>query len=153
MSEQNQKYLNIGTPEHPVTVWWSDTQPDRVHVTTGSPQFSDENGGKFGLRIVFSSNPKSADYNPGNFNRVARALRDAGIPAPAEVEVHPRHLRYRPQIIADAAAAAAAAETPLPKIESRESAETVTDPAEFGWAACEKCGCVVVSLEVHTCVA
>lgn len=157
MSEQ--KYLNIGNAEHPVTVWWSSTQADRVHVTTGDPQFTDENGERAGLRIVFSSNPRSADYNPGNFNRVARALDAVGIAAPATVAVHQRHLRSRNQVIAEAAAESAHAEASAALgdvaeqtqsvVMSTASGATVADPAEYGWAACPICSALVVDLEAH----
>jgi hypothetical protein len=98
-------YLTIGDdPAHKITVWWQESQPDRVHVTTGDPRFVDGEGGKPGLRVVISSNPKSADYNPSNFNRVARALRDAGISAPDDVPLHRRHIAERHAVIASVAA-------------------------------------------------
>lgn len=156
----NQKYLNIGNADHPVTVWWSPTQPDRVHVTTSDTQFTDENGEKAGLRVVFSSNPRSADYNPGNFNRVARALEGADIPAPSPVPMHPRHLRSRSQVIAEAAAEGAHAEATaaLGQIAdalssstmATSSGVTVQDPAEFGWSVCQACSAVVVDLQLHS---
>lgn len=159
MSEQ-QKYLNIGTAEHPVTVWWAAKQADRVHVTTGDPRFTDENGEHAGLRIVFSANPRSADYNPSNFNRVARALAAADIPSPAPVPLHPRHLRNRPDVIttvtsqqtADKAAATQDAEDAA-IADTANLADTTTDPAEFGWAACPRCASIVIDLDHHVCPA
>jgi hypothetical protein len=159
MAEQTPKYLSIGNADHPVTVWWAPQETDRVHLTTGDPRFTDEAGGRLGLQVVFSSNPKSADYNPGNFNRVARALADAGIPAPPEVPVHRRHLRYRSQVMADVAAAETATsaaeqlgEEAIPEA-GAPGAAGQTDPAEFGWGACDKCKAVVVDLEGHVCAA
>ena len=50
--------------------------------------------------MTFSSKFKSANYHPQNFNRVARALADAGKPAPAEVPEHDRRLKVRNTLIA-----------------------------------------------------
>lgn len=155
-----QTYLNIGTPQEPVTIWWAkDSDPTRIHLTTGDPRFADENGSRLGLRVVFSSNPRSADYNPGNFNRCARALADAGIDAPNLVPVHPRHLKQRSGVIAELAAqdAAAAADTALADVAggtdaaglTTASGVTVADPAEYGWATCPTCWSVVVDLDAH----
>jgi hypothetical protein len=155
-----QTYLNIGTPKEPVTIWWAkDSDPTRIHLTTGDPRFTDENGGRLGLRVVFSSNPRSADYNPGNFNRCARALADAGIAAPDLVPVHPRHLKQRSGVIAELAAeeAAAAADTALgdvadstaPASLSTASGASIADPAEYGWATCPICWSIVVDLDAH----
>ena len=76
-------------------VWWQARDPERIHLTTDRADIADENGEKAGLRIVFSSNPRSADYNPGNFNRIARWLRDHGKSAPDEVPMGPRRLQDR----------------------------------------------------------
>lgn len=76
-------------------VWWHPDQPDRIHLGTHRSDITDENGEKPGLRIVFSSNPDSADYNPGNFNRIARWLKDNGKSAPEPVEKKSRRLRDR----------------------------------------------------------
>jgi hypothetical protein len=76
-------------------VWWQEKEPERIHLTTDRPDISDEDGQKAGLRIVFSSNPASADYNPGNFNRMARWLRQHGKSAPDEVPLGSRLLRDR----------------------------------------------------------
>ena len=147
------KYLVIGGPEHPMTIWWAAHQPDRVHLTTGDPRFTDESGGRAGLRVVFSSNPRSADYNPGNFNRIARALAEAGIAAPEEVPVHQRHLRSRDQVIKDLDQQATAQQeaTAVAAVSKQVGGATVSDPAEFGWATCPQCFCVVVSLDQHNC--
>lgn len=78
-----------------VTVWWRPDDPNRVHYTTNDPRFTDATDQRPGIRIVFSSDPMSADYSPNNFNRAARALRRAGKPAPAEVPEPSRRLRDR----------------------------------------------------------
>ena len=95
MAEQT--YLTIGDGPNRFTAFWDPGQPDRIHLATADDRFTDENGAKPGIRIVFSSNPGSADYNPGSYNRVARALRAIGAPAPAEdVVVASRKLKDRP---------------------------------------------------------
>lgn len=80
--------------------WWDEKQPDRIHITNSDDRFLDDHGVKPGLRIVFSSNPRSADYNPNGYNRVARALRAVGAPAPAEdVPLRSRKLKDRTEKI------------------------------------------------------
>lgn len=76
-------------------VFWHPSQADRVHLVTADDRFVDEHGARPGLHVVFSSNPNSADYHPANFNRVARVLRAAGVPAPADVPVTSRRLADR----------------------------------------------------------
>jgi hypothetical protein len=78
-----------------VTVWWRPDDPTRIHYTTNSSMFTDAGGDRPGIRVVFSSDPLSADYSPTNFNRAARALRVAGKPAPDEVAEPSRRLRDR----------------------------------------------------------
>lgn len=92
------KFITVGG-DQPFNIFWSPTQPDRIHMATGDPRFTDETGGRPGIRVVFSSNANSADYNPATFNRLARALAREGADAPAEVPVHRRHLRYRDGVI------------------------------------------------------
>jgi len=134
-----EKFLKLND----VTVWWAAHQPDRVHVTSGDPQFTDENGEKPGLRIVFSSNPKSADYNPGSFNRVARALADADIAAPPLVEVRPRHLRYRDAIITEAEK-----EVPSTFVEEPAVPMGASMLRKMGLDVCPECGAVVASMSI-----
>ena len=94
------KFITVGDRTgHPFNIFWDPGQPDRIHMATNDPAFVDEDGGKPGIRVVFSRNPRSADYNPATFNRLARALKAAGAAAPGEVPVHPRHLRYRDAVI------------------------------------------------------
>ena len=78
-----------------LNVWWNPKEPERIHLATNRPDIVDDNDEKPGLRIVFSSNSRSADYNPGNFNRIARWLRANGKPAPEPVEPGPRRLDQR----------------------------------------------------------
>src|SRR4051812_28700374 len=93
-------YLDLSNTEigggTPINLWWSADQPDRVHLAFQDPLFAEMDGTRPGLRVVFSSNPRSADYNPGNFNRCARRLRALGRPAPAsDAPEYPRHLKRR----------------------------------------------------------
>ena len=79
-----------------VTIWWDSSQPTRMHYTVNDPRFTDAAGERPGIRVVFSSDPKSADYNPNNINRCARALREEGKPAPKhDVPESSRRLRDR----------------------------------------------------------
>jgi hypothetical protein len=129
---------------HPINLWWVASQPDRVHLVLSDPRLVDANGEKPGLRLVFSSNPKSADYSPANFNRCARLLRSLGMPAPVEnVEEHPRHLRYRDRII----------ETVLSEdtmLTPTSGQSAVTDLAEA--ALCPSCSAFVADLTLHNSV-
>jgi hypothetical protein len=94
------KFITVGDrPGHPFNIFWSPAQPDRIHMATNDPAFVDEQGVRPGIRIVVSSNPRSVDYNPATFNRLARALRSAGAEAPDEVPLYQRHLRYRDAVI------------------------------------------------------
>lgn len=78
-----------------LNVWWNPSDPDRIHLATSQPDIVDDHGEKPGLRIVFSSNPNSADFNPGNFNRIARWLAANGKAAPPLTEAASRRLRDR----------------------------------------------------------
>jgi len=94
-------YIAIGGDgQPPVNVWWDKKVPGAIHVATNDPRFTESDGSKPGLRAVFSANPGSADYNPGNFNRCARALKAAGCAAPEEIEEHPRALAQREEVVA-----------------------------------------------------
>lgn len=77
-----------------VTVWWQAKQPNEIHFTVNDNDFWHADTGP-GLRVVFSSNPKSANYHPGNFNRCARVLKKYGKSAPDEVPEGPRRLDKR----------------------------------------------------------
>ena len=94
--------LALSDQSHQVTVTWNPKAPRRMLLATGDPRFTDENGGKPGLRTIFSANPKSADYDPAQFNRIARAMRSAGLDAPDEVPVRPRRNKQRRGVIAKA---------------------------------------------------
>jgi hypothetical protein len=58
------------------TVWWEARRPNVIKVCTGDPRFVSDEGDRPGLWI--SVRPD----NPNLWNRLARALADAGQPAP-----------------------------------------------------------------------
>jgi hypothetical protein len=91
-------HTTLGDDRNPVTVWY-DEGTQSIHLTCNDPRLTDENGQKPGFRTVFNANPRSADYSPANFNRLARYLRQQGKPAPAEAELHPRQLAQRDDVI------------------------------------------------------
>jgi hypothetical protein len=126
---------------HQITLWWSETQQDRIHLVLTDPRLIDSEGEKPGLRLVLSSNPRSADYSPANFNRCARVLRALGMPAPdQDVPEHPRHLRYRENVI---------------KTVLGDQALTSSAMAREGYAVpdatdvCQTCWSYVADLEKH----
>ena len=68
----------------------------RMHLRTGEGPFTEGDGSKRGLHIVFDSNPGSADFNPRYFNRARRVLAAAGKLAPAaDISEVSRRLRDR----------------------------------------------------------
>jgi hypothetical protein len=95
-------YITIGgsSGAEAIKVWWEE-RDNAMHLGTSDPRFTSapEEGGEDGgpgLRWKFSANPRSADYNPRYFNRVARALRAAGKRAPEhDVPEHKRRLDQR----------------------------------------------------------
>ena len=127
-SDEPKTYLTIDG----FSAFWHDSQPDRIHLATKDPRFVDEHGTKPGIRIVFSANPASADYNPANFNRVARALREAGAPAPNDAPIASRKLKDRP-----------AASKP------RQAAQAVLGE---DWRECPTCMSIVTDLDAHIAV-
>jgi hypothetical protein len=78
-----------------LTIWWRPDDPARIHYTTNNRVFTDVAGERPGIRVVFSADPMSADYSPRNFNRAARALRQASKPAPPDIPEPSRRLRDR----------------------------------------------------------
>ncbi|ALE74387.1 hypothetical protein AD006_25320 [Pseudonocardia sp. EC080610-09] len=132
----NGDYTVLGDSKNPVHVWW-DQSTESVTITCNDPSLTDETGEKLGLRVTFNGNPKSADYNPGNFNRLARYLKAAGKSSPEFVPIKQRHLARRPQVIAELAAEAA---TPIGK---------AAKPEAMGWAMCPTCTAIVVDLTKH----
>jgi hypothetical protein len=83
-----------------ITYYWDPDEPERIHLWIKNSRFTDANGEHIGIWNVYSANPKSADYSPSNFNRVARALRVEGRPAPEhDAPEHDRRLRSRPKLI------------------------------------------------------
>lgn len=96
-------YATLGDDRNPVNVWY-DEGTQSIHLTCSDPRLTDEHGQKPGFRTVFNANPRSADYSPANFNRLARYLRQQGKPAPDEAPLHPRHLAQRGDVIEKLAA-------------------------------------------------
>lgn len=129
-------YVPLNTDRHPVHIWW-DERNRCIHLTCTNPELTDEANAKPGFRVVFNASPRSADYSPGNFNRLARYLRSYGKPAPDEVPLHSRKLSDRPGVIAE-----------LTGEPSRRVGQPA-DPATLGWAVCETCAAVVVDVDRH----
>lgn len=134
------KYARVGTNADPFEVWWDPTD-NSIHLTCNDKRLTDENGEKPGFRVVFNSNPRSADYNPATFNRLSRFLRDQDRPAPDEVPIKKRQLNLRQQVIAELAADAAG--NPMGK---------AANPETMGWTMCPSCTAVVVDLNQHRAV-
>jgi hypothetical protein len=136
MADGNGNYVVLGGGKYPVNVWY-DQGTDSIHLTCDDPRLTDENGEKPGFRTVFNANPRSSDYNPGNFNRLARYLRDAGKSAPDQVELKPRHLTRRPQVIAELLGSDSTATS------------KAAQPETMGWSTCPTCAAVVVDVTRH----
>jgi hypothetical protein len=66
-------YLNLDLR---VTIWWEPKNPNVIKVCTGDPRFVNDEGKRPGLWISI----RRSDRN--NWNRLARALADAGRPGP-----------------------------------------------------------------------
>jgi hypothetical protein len=64
------------------TVWYDEKQ-DQIHLTTNDADFTHAGTGP-GMRVVFSRNPKSANFHPSNFNRCRDILIAYGKSAPPE---------------------------------------------------------------------
>ena len=60
------------------TVWWEPHRPNVIKVCTGDPRFVNDEGRKPGLWISV----RRSERNLNNWNRLARALADAGQLAP-----------------------------------------------------------------------
>jgi hypothetical protein len=84
-------------------IWWDRNDPTRIMHTTQSPVFHDASGGSPGLWWTACSNRASADYHPGNFNRMRLALLDAGLDAPPPCPPGDRRLRSRGNGMSDRA--------------------------------------------------
>lgn len=82
-------------------VWWRPNQPHEIHLVSSDPKFNSADGQHPGLWVTFSCNPKSANYHPQNFNRLARALHNEGLDYPPEVPEHDRRLNQRSKWIAE----------------------------------------------------
>ncbi|WP_328647677.1 hypothetical protein OHS58_07650 [Amycolatopsis sp. NBC_00348] len=99
MSDGN--YAILGDAQYPVKIWFHEPS-QTMHLTCNDPGLTDEDGARPGFRVKFNANPRSADYNPATFNRLARYLREHGKPAPDAVALHPRDLPLRDQVIEQA---------------------------------------------------
>ena len=83
-----------------ITYYWDPAEPERIHLWIKDARFTDANGDHIGIWNVYSTNPNSADFSPSNFNRVARALRAEGRPAPEhDAPEDDRRLRSRKSLI------------------------------------------------------
>ena len=76
-------------------IWWDREDPTRIMHTTQNPLFHSGQGESPGLWWTACSNPASADYNPGNFNRMRNALPDASLDAPPPCPPGDRRLQSR----------------------------------------------------------
>jgi hypothetical protein len=111
-TQEKSSQLTLGDESHKITVSWNSKAPRRMLLVTSDPRFTDEKGEKPGLRTVFSANPKSADYDPAQFNRIARAMRSA-------VSTHRTRCRYAP-----ARSRSAGRSSPAPAAAARAAART-----------------------------
>lgn len=95
------------------TVWWSPDTPREIFLGSDDSRFYavvDGSRERHGLWLTFSLNPQSANFHPQYFNRLARALRDAGLVGPDEAPESDRRLtsrgfvpsgRYVPRVVVD----------------------------------------------------
>jgi hypothetical protein len=89
---QQGDYVDLGGAH----VWWTSDSPDEIQVTSDDPDLHHPSTGP-GMRIVFSANPRSANYHPANFNRCRQVLLQYGKSAPPEPAVEgDRRLDRRP---------------------------------------------------------
>jgi hypothetical protein len=69
-----------------LSVWFEDNS---VRLATGDPRFVADDGSTPGLQIVFSADPMSADYHPGNYNTMVRWGKSVGLRVPEPVQPEP----------------------------------------------------------------
>ena len=75
-TEENKvSHLNLNFK---ATIWWEEKRPNVIKICTGDPRFVNDEGGKPGLWIAV----RRSGCDRNNWNRLARALADAGQPAP-----------------------------------------------------------------------
>lgn len=67
----NTAYLNIGA--------WLNTETGHIHLTLPHSEW---------FHTTVSPDPKSVRAHPNLYNKLARALKAAGVPAPEEIETH-----------------------------------------------------------------
>jgi hypothetical protein len=60
-----------------VKIWFTPNQPNEIHLTSDDPDLTHPNTDD-GMRVVFSTNKKSANYHPANFNRCRAILKKYG---------------------------------------------------------------------------
>lgn len=72
-------------------IYWFSSDPTRIMLATDDEALAGPDAGD-GLRIAFSSNPNSRDFNPRYFNRCARFLAGQGKQAPPEVQETSRRI-------------------------------------------------------------
>lgn len=86
-------------------VFFDTSSTDRIHIASSDSRFTDSDGERPGIRLVVSSNPLSADYNPAVFNRIVRTFRDhPNLTLPdgfSEVPEKQRHIAHRLSVIVD----------------------------------------------------
>jgi hypothetical protein len=63
-------------------VWFDPKQPTNVHLTANSRDLVHPETGSPGLHLVFSSKPKSANFDPKTFNTLRALLQRNGKPHP-----------------------------------------------------------------------
>jgi len=88
-----QRCVNLTTPKNtyldladesttgsgqPNILRWTARNLDRIHLILTHDRLTDSAGEKPGLRLVFSSTPKSADCSPANIDRCAHVVRSIG---------------------------------------------------------------------------
>jgi hypothetical protein len=61
-----------------ITIWWELHRPDVINICTGDRRFVNDEGGRPGLWLKVKRRQRSRVL----WNRLARALADAGQPSP-----------------------------------------------------------------------
>ncbi len=61
-----------------LTIWWEPSRPDVINVCSGDYRLINDNGGRPGLWLKV----RRSSQNRSAWNRLARALAEAGQPAP-----------------------------------------------------------------------
>lgn len=69
-----------------------DTKQARAFLKTNDERFTDADGARPGLHVVFATNPLSADAHPAYYNRVLRAMMND--PDPQSLPPHIQQLGF-----------------------------------------------------------